>query len=439
MESFPPTPRAFGLEEPNVKSLTTILLVGATLFLGACAPLEENRAPTVAAADEEPPAESKPPTPPAADLAVVIQGDNQFALELYAKLRDQEGNLFLSPRSISTALAMTAGGARGETATQMARVLHVPLEQDQTHGVFRYLHYQLNSAGRKPGCQVSIANALWGQKGYPFLPAFLKLAKDNYGASLHEVDFGQTEAARQTINRWVEKQTKEKIKDLLPPGAVTKENRLVLTNAIYFKAAWEHSFKKEATRSEPFLKSATQKINVPMMHQVGFFSYLDGGTFEALELPYRGNDFSMVVLLPKKVDGIAKFEESLTAAQLTEWLKKLRARRQQVEVALPKFSMTREFDLKGVLSALGMSVAFSPTKADFSGMTGNKELFISEVAHKAFVSVNEEGTEAAAATGVGAAKDEPPDFRADHPFVFLIQEKSSGSILFLGRVADPQQ
>lgn len=218
-----------------MKTLATILVLGTPLFLGAFAPCAGNHWCPLAFADDAPPAVSKPP---AADLAAVVQGNNQFALDLYAQLRGQEGNLFFSPNSISTALAMTSGGARGETATEIAKTLHLPRQQDQTHQVFRYLLYHLNSIGRKPGCQLNVANALWGQKGEPFLPGFVKLATDNYGASLSEVDFGQTDAARQTINTWVEKKTKDKIKELLPPGTVTKDTRLVLTNAIYFRGDW---------------------------------------------------------------------------------------------------------------------------------------------------------------------------------------------------------
>lgn len=424
-----------------MKSLTAILLLGTTLFLGACAPRAENQSLAVAAAEEPRPAEVKPPTPPAADLAAVVQGNNQFALELYVRLRGQQGNLFFSPSSISTALAMTAAGSRGETAARMIRMLHLPQEPSQFDPVFRYLHYHFNTIGRKPGCQLDVANALWGQKGETFLPAFVKLCKDSYGAGLNEVDFGQPDAARKIINTWVEKKTREKIKDLLPPRVLTKDTRLVLTNAIYFKGDWERSFKKEATKSEPFFRAAGKKINVPMMHRTGDFKYLDGGEFQALELAYRGDDLSMVVLLPKKVDGLDDFEKSLTAAKLAGWLEKLKWT--EVALALPKFRMTREFQLKDVLSAMGMSAAFSPDNADFSGMTGKKELFVSEVLHQAFVAVGEEGTEAAAATAVEAKKkEEPPEpriFRADHPFLFLIRDKSTGSILFLGRIADPQQ
>ncbi|HZT83548.1 MAG TPA: serpin family protein [Gemmataceae bacterium] len=379
---------------------------------------------------------------PAADKAAVVKGDNEFALDLYAKLRAQEGNLFLSPASIATALAMTYGGARGETAEQMAKALHFTLPPDRLHPAFAALLKEINTPGKERGYQLSTANALWGQKGYHFLPGYLKLTRDNYGAGLNEVDFaGNTEGARKTINLWVEKETHDKIKDLIKPGMLDGMTRLVLTNAIYFKGDWVRKFKKERTREEPFFAPGGKQVKTPLMHETSTFKYLDGGTFQALELPYKGRELSMVVLLPKKNDGLPDLEKQLTAARLNEWLGKLRP--EEVNVTLPRFKMTAEFQLSSQLSALGMKRAFSK-QADFSGMNGGQEpLFISDVIHKAFVDVNEEGTEAAAATAVivratSAQPHVPPTFRADHPFVFLIRDNRSGSLLFLGRLVNPQ-
>jgi serpin B len=374
------------------------------------------------------------------DVAAVVRGNNEFAFDLYAQLRQKDGNLFFSPESISTALAMTYAGARGTTADEMAKTLHFDLNTDKLHPTFHTLIDELNGAGKKRGYQLSVANALWGQKGFSFLPDFLKLTKKNYGAGLRDVDFvGDTEGARKTINSWVEKETKDKIKDLLQPGVLDSLTRLVLTNAIYFKGDWDRQFKKDLTRKEDFHVSTDKKVEAMMMHDDGKFKYLDGGTFQALELPYKGKELSMIVLLPKKIDGLAEFEKTLTAAKVADWLPKLR--QQEVMVSLPKFKMTSEFSMKDTLAAMGIKQLFNANGADLSGMDGQRDLFVSAVVHKAYVDVNEEGTEAAAATGVIvalAAAPAHPEFRADHPFVFLIRDNHTGSVLFLGRVANPQ-
>jgi serpin B len=378
--------------------------------------------------------------PSKSDMAAVVRGNNEFAFDLYAQLKQKDGNLFFSPQSISTALAMTYAGARGTTADEMAKTLHFTLKEDKLHPAFHALIEELNGAGKKRGYQLSVANALWGQKGYKFLPDFLQLTKKNYGAGLREVDFaGDTEGARKTINAWVEKETKDKIKDLLQPGILDSLTRLVLTNAIYFKGDWDRQFKKDLTRKEEFHVSADKKTEAMMMHDDGKFKYFDGGTFQALELPYKGKELSMVVLLPNKIDGLAEFEKTLTAAKVADWLPKLRE--QEVMVSLPKFKMTSEFSMKDTLAAMGIKQLFNPNGADLSGMDGTRNLFVSAVVHKGYVDVNEEGTEAAAATGVVVtlrAAPAHPVFRADHPFLFLIRDNRSGSVLFLGRVANPQ-
>ena len=332
--------------------------------------------------------------------AAVARGNREFALDLYAKLRGQDGNLFFSPYSISTALAMTRAGARGETAAVMDKTLHFNVGQDKLNAGFAGLIQQVNGdpADQKRGYQLSTANALWGQKDYGFRADFLKGARDDYGGGLNEVDFiGATEQARQTINGWVEKQTNDKIKDLLPEGSLDATTRLVLTNAIYFKGDWASQFKKDVTKIEPFHLGADKKTDAPLMHQTGEYGYLDGGTFQALELPYTKGDLSMVVLLPKKVDGLADLEKDLTADKVAGWVGKLR--RQEVIVTLPKFKTTQQMAMKKVLSEMGMGLAFSDA-ADFTGISEKGGLLISDVIHKAFIDVNEEGTEAAAATGV---------------------------------------
>ncbi len=377
--------------------------------------------------------------PDQVDTAAVVSGNDAFALDLYARLRGQEGNLFLSPYSISTALAMTYAGARGETAAQMRDVLHFTLEDERLHRAFRSL-IDSTTPGQDGGYALSVANALWGQEGYEFLPAFLDLTRTNYGAGLRQVDFvGATEAARKTINAWVEEETQEKIRDLLAPGVLTPYTRLVLTNAIYFKGDWASQFKESNTADAPFTLAGGENVQVPMMHQTEDFRYLETDDFQAISLPYVREDLSMVVFLPKETDGLTAFEEQLTPERLSQWLGGLYKR--EVRVFLPKFTMTSQFSLAEVLSEMGMPDAFTDA-ADFSGMSGKRDLFLSAVIHKAFVDVNEEGTEAAAATAVVIAATSvmprPVTFRADHPFLFLIRDNRSGSILFMGRVMDPR-
>lgn len=370
----------------------------------------------------------------------VVRGNNQFALDLYGRLRERPGNLFLSPHSISTALAMTYAGARGETAEQMAATLHFSLPQDRLHAEFAALDRQINGgAGGRP-YQLSVANALWGQEGDRFLPEFTGLLEKNYGAGLRLVDFRSTEQARRLINTWVEEQTKDKIKHLLQPPYPTPDTSLILTNAIYFKGSWTTPFPKSGTRDEDFITGEARKVRIPTMHRVGRLGYLDGGDFAALELPYAGDRLAMVVLLPTAADGLPAFERAVTAEAIGRWLSRLTPR--PVDVSLPRFKVEAGFELQDVLSAMGMPAAFGGG-ADFSGINGRRDLSISAVIHKAFADVNEAGTEAAAATAVAMTRSavvrpEPPvRFRADHPFLFLIRDKTTGSILFLGRVSHP--
>jgi serpin B len=370
----------------------------------------------------------------------VVAGNNKFALELYGKLESQQGNLFLSPYSISTALAMTSAGARGQTEKQMAETLcFAPMKTEQFHKTFGEIIGQLNASGEKGRYALVVANALWGQKDYKFLPEFLTLVRENYGGDLRQVDFAaQTETARKTINAWVENKTKDKIKELIKPEMLDPMTRLVLTNAIYFKGKWASQFKPEQTQDAPFTLLDGQNINAPMMHQTGKFGYMETDILQALEMPYVNDDLSMVVLLPKKADGIKELEKELVSDNLAGWLGKIH--KCEVQIFFPRFKMTSAFELARVLGAMGMPDAFSG-KADFSGMTGNKDLFISAVVHKAYVDVNEEGTEAAAATGVvmrlTSVGIPPAVFRADHPFIFLIRDNQTGSILFLGRLENP--
>jgi len=387
----------------------------------------------------------------------VVTGSNAFALELYAKLaaeKERAGkNLFFSPFSISTALAMTYAGARGDTEAQMAKALHFDDNEEPFHDAFGELVRRLNALGKKRHCQLSVANALWAQKDYRFLRSFTDLVTESYQAGLNTVDFSaKPEVARRTINRWVEDRTQKKIKDLLARGALSPDTRLVLTNAVYFNGDWASPFEKRWTREAPFYlavpkgyRGPVKTVEVPLMQQADSFRYADLGTFKILEMPYKGEELSMVLLLPKEyhTEAMAALEGALTPANLAKWLRG--AAQQEVIVFLPRFKMTCEFMLEKTLSAMGMADAFTQGLADLSGMDGKRCLFISAVVHKAFVETNEKGTEAAAATAVPVPLCAPPGehapppvFRADRPFVFLIRETRSGSILFLGRVTNPK-
>jgi serpin B len=378
---------------------------------------------------------------PAAQTGTVVEGNNAFALALYAKLRtENKGNVFLSPYSISTALAMTYAGAKGKTAAEIAEVLHFTVPQEQLAPAFAALAAKLHGDVEKEGYQLRIANRLWGQKGYHFLPAFLQVTRDDYGAELAQLDFvGNAEAARRTINTWVEEQTAEKIKDLIAPGVLGRDTALVLTNAIYFNGDWAGKFDKTLTRDAPFLLTPEEKVGVPMMRQRGEFAYGVVDNVQILELPYAGKKLSMVVLLPKEVDGLSDLEKKLSVDTLKTWTSRLNV--PTVDIVLPKFKTTSSFRLEKVLGSMGMGLAFSGD-ADFSGMNGKRELSISAVIHKAFVDVSERGTEAAAATAVVMARaarpQKIPTFRADHPFLFLIRDNRTGSILFLGRMTNPK-
>ena len=388
-------------------------------------------------------------------IKIIVNGNNEFALRLFAKLQSTKGNLFFSPYSISTALAMTFAGARGQTESQMAEVLHFPvsanqrmdstsksmLDRQQFAADFGKIIKDLNNRGQKGAYTLTVANALWGQKGYEFLKEFQELIEKSYDGRLNEADFVRAaEAAHKTINDWVEKKTNGKIKNLISQGVLNSMTRLVLTNAIYFKGNWASQFKVDRTKDAPFTLTDGQKIDVPMMNQKAEFGYMETDDFQALEMPYVDQELSMVILLPKKFDALGEFEITFIQDNLTQWLTKIHKR--EVVVFVPKFKMTSQFSLASVLQSMGMTDAFS-SDANFSGMDGKRDLFISAVIHKAYVEVNEEGTEAAAATGVvmrltSVGPTPTPVFRADHPFLFLIRDNLTGSILFIGRVANPK-
>ncbi len=375
------------------------------------------------------------------DLQTVVKGNSAFGFDLYQELKEEKGNLFFSPYSISTALAMTYAGARGQTQREMAEVLHFSLEQEPVHSSFSKLQSELNAIQDKGPVKVRIANSLWVQEGYHFLDTFFNLNKKYYGAGLNFVDFAtKTEATRKTINIWVENKTQQKIKELIKPRMIDSLTTLALCNAIYFRGDWLSQFDKKRTMDADFYISTDRTIKVPMMNQKSKFKFKDFSDFSAIELLYEGNDLSMIIFLPKEIDGLAELERNLTNDNVKNWIDKLsNSYESEILVSLPKFKTTCEFELENVLGEMGMPHAFAG--ADFSGMTGKKDLFISKVIHKAFVDVNEEGTEAAAATAVVVEKgiSRPLTFQANHPFVFLIPENQTGSILFVGRIVDPTE
>ncbi|MFA5054783.1 MAG: serpin family protein [Dehalococcoidia bacterium] len=384
------------------------------------------------------------PSVAGSDITALVDGNSEFAFDMFQELKEQDGNLFYSPYSISLALAMTYAGARTETATEMADVFHFTLPQEQMHPAFNWLDLELISRGETAkgqddeGFRLHIANAIWGQKDYTFLDGFLDTLGLNYGAGLRILDFiNEPEPSRITINDWVSDETEGKIEDLIPQGVIDSMTRLVLTNAIYFNAAWLNQFYSESTGDGEFNLIDGVSVTVPMMAQSESFAYVDGDGYQAVEMLYNGSEMSMVVLLP---DGgeFESFEDGLDSAFVDQIIASLEF--SEVDLVMPRFEYEYECGLSDTLAGMGMPTAFSEG-ADFSGMTGNFDLFIGDVLHKAYVSVDEEGTEAAAATAVimqlTAMPAEPVQMTVDRPFIFLIRDIETGTILFVGRVMDP--
>ncbi len=446
-----------------MKTIVLSTLVIAILTITACSPAapapDDDQTPEEPTPTPEPTGDRAPgeavasdlervsaPDVSDADLSAVAEGNSAFAFDLYQRLVEEQGdqNLFYSPYSISLALAMTYAGARGETEQQMADAIHYTLPHERLHPAFNALDQALESRGKgaegkdDKGFRLNIANAIWGQEGYPFLDAFLDTLAMNYGAGLRVLDFVEApEKARVTINEWVSEKTEGKIEELIPRGVIGSATRLVLTNAIYFNAAWSTPFQEERTRDGAFHLLDGSEVTVPMMRQTTSYGYAKGEGYQAVELPYDGRQLSMVIVLPKAGEFEA-FEGALDAERMSAIVDKLD--RQEVALTMPKFEFDAGFGLNDALRAMGMEDAFSEA-ADFSGMTGTTELFISSVIHKAFVSVDEEGTEAAAATAVVMAEKampaEPVEVTVDRPFTFTIRDIETGAVLFVGRVLDP--
>ncbi len=376
------------------------------------------------------------------EMNSVVEANNKFALDLYLEYKSEEGNIFFSPYSISTALAMTYEGAKGQTAEEMQSVFYFPKDDTIRRSGYANLYNEINKKDKK--YKLHTANALWAQKDYPFLEEYFKIVEEYYKGKVTNLDFEKDpESARATINNWVEDQTNNKIKNLIPSGLLNTLTRLVLTNAIYFKGEWVKQFNKDETQEQNFRVSPDDIVKVQMMQRTddkSIFNYSENNKLQILEMPYSGEELSMLILLPKD-DDLKGLENSLTVKQLSKWRKDLKE--QRVNIFLPRFKFETKYFLADTLKEMGMPTAFSPA-ADFSGMTGKKDLFISQVIHQAFVEVNEEGTEAAAATAVIMEKGLSVShrmsvFKADHPFIFLIQEKATGNILFFGRVTNPSK
>jgi serpin B len=370
------------------------------------------------------------------DMKTLVKGNNEFAWDLYGRLSQQKGNVVFSPYSISTALAMTYGGARGKTADEMAKTLHFTLPQERLHPAFGELMREMQPKGQNPPYRLEVANGLWTQQGFPIMKEFQDLVGKHYGAGLTSLNFQHdAKGARQTINHWVAERTHNKINNFLAPEDVKAETRLILTNAAYFKASWLQPFDKNQTKQEDFEVAPGRTVKVPMMHlSKGRFNYHTGNDFQILEMPYKDNRLDLVILLPTNRGQLADLEKGLTAVKVEASLSRLTVN--EGDVALPSFKVEFRTKLRDDLQALGMSLPFSDV-ADFSGINGSFR--ISKVVHQAMINVDEQGTEAAAATAVignVSAVRRRFSFRADHPFLFLLRDKRTGAILFLGRVTE---
>ena len=436
------------------------VVIISTLVLGACVPVENppetkpTEVPTEPTAEDVKPGEVTDASgavayiiDPKADPQAVKQlaeASNGFALALYQALRDQDGNLIYSPYSIFQALLMTGAGAQGETASQMASVLGVDVNDPAVHNLMNALNKALNSQPQyldenSQPLVFNIANALWAQKDFHFEQAFLDTLSANYNAGLKLVDFNNPEEARALINLWVAAQTNDKIKELIPKNVLSNMTRLVLTNAIYFKGAWANQFEEKYTQDGSFTLADGSSKTVPFMHASFTISALVSEKIQAIKLPYEGGTYAMAAIMPSA--DFAGFEQQLTAADLEQMLTLLQSSRAMVDLNMPKFQAESSFALGEKLAALGMPDAFDAQKADFSGMTGKPDLMISSVIHQATIDVNEEGTEAAAATAVSMSMTSMPaesySIRLDKPFIYVIYETTTNTIVFMGRVVNP--
>ncbi len=415
--------------------------LAALVATAGCAAARSD-APLAPAGGAQPGPDRRPPTAvPAGDVQALAEGANAFAFEMYDQLASTKGNFAYSPASISTALAMTFAGAQGETAQQISDVMHFELPPAQLHAAYSAQLAAWNDPART-AYELAVVNRLFGEQTSKFHDAFVQLTGDDYGAPLEPVDFiGAPDQARTRINAWVAEQTHQRIRNLLPPGSIESLTRLVLTNAVYFKGKWKTEFDKKATAPGPFHRAEGGPVSVPMMRLTADFAFARHPEVTVMRMPYTGDELAMDVFVPNERDGIRKLEAALDDKQVDTWLEALHTT--EVEVTLPRFKIDppAPISLSRALTSLGMELPFTP-RADFSAMADISPLYIDDVFHKAFVELNEEGTEAAAATAVvmkteSASISEPARLFADRPFVFMIRDLRSGAILFAGRVADP--
>lgn len=372
----------------------------------------------------------------------VTDANNYFALELYSKVNSQEKNIFISPYSMSSALTMTYEGAKGETAEEMRKTLHLPEDINKVRSDYLSIYSIINNPEKD--YELNTANSIWAQKEYPFKQDFFESIKQYYDGEITNLDFiKETEQSRQTINTWVENKTNQRIKNLIPKNKIDSFTRLILTNTIYFKANWSNTFDSDSTRNETFNLDTGEQVETEIMHKTSYYNYAEDNTAQILEMDYINNDISMLVILPK--ENINAFEGNFNIDKL-ESLKQ-NMNNQRVSVSFPKFKIEENYKMKDTLKELGMIKPFNPTNADFSGMTNLEEslenLYISKVLHKTFIEFSESGTEAAAATAVIVGitgippVEEPKEFKANKPFIYIIQEKSTGTILFIGKLNNP--
>jgi len=421
-----------------LKSIFIVLTIA--LSIRAC-----QVSPSTALAQSDKPRDTKPQVS-SSDATALAAGNNAFALDLYHQLNGVTDNLFFSPYSISIALAMTCAGAAGNTESQMAQAMHFDLPQAQLHPAFNQLALEMARRANAEGVDPSqaftlhVVNATWGQAGYTFLPGYLDILAQEYDAGIRLLDFAANpESARNTINQWVSQETQNRINDILPAGSIDTLTRLVLSNAIYFKADWSSEFDKNLTKDGVFHLAAGSTTTVPMMKRTGFYNYASRNGYQALELPYAGEQLALLIILPDE-GRFTEVSSALDSNGLAGIVIDLHSK--NVDVTLPKFSFEYNLGVKSWLQQMGMVDAFDPTRADFSGMDGKKDLYISDVLHKAFVAVDEAGTEAAAATTVivgvtSMPAEQPIAFKADRPFIFLIRDIPTNTILFLGNMMNP--
>jgi serpin B len=433
---------------PQISKAARILLLAClSTSLAACAPsaqvTPQGNSPQNVALLQSKIQRETAPTANEQEMAELVAGDNAFAFDLYQALRGQVGNLFYSPYSLSIALAMTYAGARGETEEQMATTLHYTLPQEQLHPAFNALDLALADEGDKQegAFRLDVANSLWGQEGFPFRQEYLDLIARNYASGLRLVDYidaTHREQARQAINEWVNAATQGKIDELIGKDILTDTTRLVLANAIYFKGEWSEPF-LNGTQEAPFTRLDGSQVSVPTMSRRATTPYAAGADFQAIDLPYKGGRIAMLVLLPA-AGQFEAFESRLNREQAKGILQDLEA--SDMKLYMPKFQYSALYELNEALKTMGMTDAFDMQQADFSGMYDRQKaggnLYLSHVVHKAFVAVDEIGTEAAAASGVVAEIESMPvELHIDRPFIFLIHDLQTGTILFAGRVIDP--